>query len=281
MHRHILRGALLALLAGSVAACTSHPGRPIFVMGNNIDAVQAVEPTGDRFTRLLTAEYQMLSAHEASVEYDWTDANLFAVKGLAAAKGERIEPEQPQLWGLGDNAELAEGRARLMDVFENKRARERLAGLSATAQTKYDCWVEQLEEGWQTTDIAACRKGFLDALAEIEELLTPKTYTVFFATGASGLDATGQRTVRFASARAMRFDEPDVTVTGYADTVGNADNNMLLSQNRAEVVANAMIDRGLAGDALAVEALGEAVQKVATGDETPERDNRIVEIVVK
>ena len=101
--------AALALLAG----CTS-----------NIDQVAAVKGTGSPFTQALTSEYQAYVAEEKS-EYDWGNADHFAQKGLLAAGGANVEPEDLANWDIpaDKQAELAAARARLMTAL-NSGARD-------------------------------------------------------------------------------------------------------------------------------------------------------------
>src|ERR1043166_9107302 len=110
--------AALALLAG----CTS-----------NIDQVAAVKGTGSPFTQALTTEYAAYAAEEKS-EYDWGNADHFAQKGLLAAGGANVEPEDLANWTDGDfflgrgippdkMPELAAARTRLMTAL-NSGARD-------------------------------------------------------------------------------------------------------------------------------------------------------------
>ena len=74
-------------------------------------------------------------------------------------------------------------------------------------------------------------------------------------------------------------DNPDtkVRVSGYADkATGTAKRNMFLSQKRAEVVAQAIIDAGIDKERVTTEYFGDTVNPF----ETPEQ-NRVAVCVVK
>jgi outer membrane protein OmpA-like peptidoglycan-associated protein len=72
-----------------------------------------------------------------------------------------------------------------------------------------------------------------------------------------------------------------VTVTGYADTVGNVKSNQELSERRAYAVRGALYTRGVPVDAMTVIANGEDKLVVKTADETAEARNRVVTIRLK
>ena len=84
---------------------------------SNIKQMEEVQATGGTpFTQALTEEYRSFVAHEKD-ERDWTAADYFAIKGLAAAGGQVVLPEE-----VGDVGEhgtaLTDGRARLMAALD-------------------------------------------------------------------------------------------------------------------------------------------------------------------
>ena len=74
-------GAVAAL--GLLAGCVS-----------NIEEVGKAKGTGSAFTQALTEEYKSFVAEEHD-EYDWAAADYFARKGLTAAAGTAVPPEDP------------------------------------------------------------------------------------------------------------------------------------------------------------------------------------------
>jgi outer membrane protein OmpA-like peptidoglycan-associated protein len=72
-----------------------------------------------------------------------------------------------------------------------------------------------------------------------------------------------------------------VMVIGYTDTSGPSDYNILLSQRRAEAVARALAQRGIASEVMTLEAYGEERLAVPTADGVVEKMNRRVEIMFK
>ncbi|MEX1109147.1 MAG: hypothetical protein WEC00_09570, partial [Dongiaceae bacterium] len=159
-------GAVMAL--GLLAGCAT-----------DIEQMRDVQASGSPFTQALTEEYRSIVAFEADEMYDWPDADHFAEKGLAAASGEVVLPEQLAHWAIpaayccgGWQGDLAEGRNRLMVALENG-GRDSHPELAARAQGRFDCWIEQQEENHQADHIAACRDDFWAALEELEAAMAP------------------------------------------------------------------------------------------------------------
>src|SRR5882724_2140605 len=75
---------------------------------------------GTPFTQALTEEYRSLTLYEADHEKDWLDAYTFAAKGLAAARGENVLPENPANWDVRRDWQpaLVDGRARLVSALD-------------------------------------------------------------------------------------------------------------------------------------------------------------------
>ncbi|MEO5374292.1 MAG: hypothetical protein H7840_08425 [Alphaproteobacteria bacterium] len=126
-------------------------------------AVRELEATtaqgGTTFTRALTNEYRKRAAAEPEDEMD--HVGIFARKGLAAARGELVLPEELTAWKVPVSrvSELTDARARLMLYFE-RGARERNPAVAAAAQARFDCWIEEESEGEANS---GCRVEFLKA----------------------------------------------------------------------------------------------------------------------
>ena len=107
----------------------------------------------------------------------------------------------------------------------------------------------------------------------------PQAYTVYFDTGQSTLSPDATATVSQASA-AFKQGGTAVGVRGHADTVGNAEFNLQLSRQRAAAVKDALQRNGVPGSAILSGGVGEQNLPVPTADQTPERRNRSVAIVI-
>jgi outer membrane protein OmpA-like peptidoglycan-associated protein len=72
-----------------------------------------------------------------------------------------------------------------------------------------------------------------------------------------------------------------VAVSGYTDTAGPTDKNLAVSQNRARLIAGALIHEGVAASRVSAEGFGEAHLRVRTGDDKAEPRNRRIEILLR
>jgi OOP family OmpA-OmpF porin len=266
--------AALALLAG----CTS-----------NIDQVSMAKGTGSPFTQALTSEYQAYVAEEKS-EYDWGNADHFAQKGLLAAGGANVEPEDLANWDIpaDKQAELAAARTRLMTAL-NGGARDAKPQDAARAQARFDCWVEEQDENHEDDKIAACKNDFMAAMDALEKKemaqtmapMSPANYTVYFDFDKSVINPAGQEVINQVLSDASKHAPSSVSVTGHTDRAGPEDYNMALSLRRADAVRSALIAGGVAADKITVAGRGESEPAVPTADGVREAKNRRVEIILQ
>lgn len=243
---------------------------------------------GSAFSQALADSYLAFAESERE-QYDWVDSRLFAKKGLAAARGEAVAPEQPEDWDIeGETPEtLAQARARLVAALD-AGGRDRQPRVAAKAQVGYDCWLEQLEEGWQAADIAACRQQFEGALAELEgakPAAAPATpaaaapdaadrFQVYFDFASAELSPLATGIVEEAVAAARAVGASRLVVVGHADRVGTPEANLLMSARRAEAVKRVLVRLGVAPATIETLALGESEPLVATPDGVREPYNR-------
>ncbi len=243
---------------------------------------------GTAFTQALAEAYLAFAESERE-QYDWIDSRTFAKKGLSAAKGTVVAPEQPEDWDIeAERPEvLAQACTRLMTALD-AGGRDAQPQAAAKAQVGYDCWLEQLEEGWQTADIAACRQQFETALAELEgakpaaatapaPAAAPDAadrFQVYFDFGSAELSPLAAVIVEEAVAAARAAGAAHMVVVGHADRVGAPEANLLISARRAEAVKRALVRLGVAPNSIETIALGESEPLVATPDDVREPYNR-------
>lgn len=134
------------------------------------------------------------------------------------------------------------------------------------------------------TYLAAAAAAML-AMAPVGAAFMPVTahaaadqYTVYFAMGSAKLDSAAMVTVDNAVSAIKDGNPTSIMVTGHADTVGGAQRNMQLSQQRAAAVRDAMIAKGVSPDTIVTDSVGENSLIVSTGDGTAEQANRAVVI---
>ena len=106
----------------------------------------------------------------------------------------------------------------------------------------------------------------------------PAPLVVLFAPGSSALRAEDKATLDKAS-RAYSEGKPIVMIlTGSSDRVGNAQQNLSLSQRRAGAVLKGLLERGIPADRFQVLAKGETELPVPDKNGQAEAQNRRVEI---
>ena len=261
--------------------------------GQDIERMRSVEPTGSAFTRALAEEYRQITLFEADQMYDWRDAGYFARKGLRAAGGEVVPPEELAGWHLPADKvdELASARARLVSLLDAS-ARVKAPQEAAHAQGRFDCWVEQQEENHQPDHIAACRDEFYAALAKLEEAMkpppappvpaaAPEPFIVFFEFDSAILTSEAEAVLDDAVAAASNAGATEFAVTGHADRAGSEDYNTNLSLQRANAVSDALAARGVNPANVSVGGRGESEPAVPTPDGVPEQANRRVVIIIQ
>lgn len=268
---------LIVLAAGALAVGCAGPQLP---------AAEKAVPKGDAFSKALHAEYVGLSRSEYA-EGDYVDSDRFATRAIAAAGGapERPEPVSSRKLGEKEAAALEAARKRLVAALAGD-APERLPAESARAQASYECWAQEQEENFQPNDIDACRVRFFAALAAMERKPPPppkpkpppRTFTVYFDTEKSDLDAEAISVAETAAEVVAESKPSIVSVVGHADRAGSEGYNMDLSERRANMVANALAKAGVAGGLLSISALGEHAPAVPTADGVAESGNRRAEI---
>jgi outer membrane protein OmpA-like peptidoglycan-associated protein len=103
---------------------------------------------------------------------------------------------------------------------------------------------------------------------------------VTFTTGSYQINSGFQQLLDRVAANLQQYPNSLIDVYGYTDTVGSATSNQRLSEQRAQAVANYLINRGVSSARIRWMGFGETNLKVSTGDNVPEALNRRVEIKI-
>jgi outer membrane protein OmpA-like peptidoglycan-associated protein len=111
--------------------------------------------------------------------------------------------------------------------------------------------------------------------------LPPASFVLYFVEGRDEFTVESRRDFDAVFAEIARRPLPDLVVIGHTDTVGSAAFNDNLSRQRAEVVRNALVARGIAVERIVVVGRGEREPVVPTADNVAEPRNRRVEILVR
>ncbi|WP_430475111.1 OmpA family protein [Thalassospira lucentensis] len=296
-----LRPSLLCALGGValLSACSSvdnsgtalgYGGNPLTYSSSVSSAMAGQEPT-TAFGKALKAEYIAYAQREADEWYDYFDADFFAKKAGKVATDENILPEDPANWRF-DAEEIAQKRSvrdELIALLDDGK-REEKPDTAAIAQARFDCWVEESEEGWQTELISQCWKDFEAAMAELravepEPMAAPivakeaRLFTIFFDFDSVAITPVSER-VLDAAAEQWASSMGDVSIVGHADASGSAAYNLKLSERRAAAALGQLTNRGIKGDMIGSDAVGEGELLIPTPDGVREPRNRRVTISV-
>ncbi len=285
LNRYMLCLPVLLLASG----CTTY----------SLQELRSATPQGTPFQAQLAKRYLAFSEEEAR-NYDWADSSYFADKGLQAAYGKETAPESLGARNLPvrRRAELQAAREALVEVLKTKAAE--MSVPAADAQFFFDCWVENAEEDWQPDEITFCRDGFDSAM---RQMLTPPpppasepvapppepvpppppqklSYLVLFGMNVARLDQQAIVIVDKIVEDLKKMNDPHyiIVLNGHADTVGSTRYNFELSRRRAEAVEKELVKRGVTKEYIRPFSFGETDPAVPTPDNTPEPQNRRVEI---
>jgi outer membrane protein OmpA-like peptidoglycan-associated protein len=106
------------------------------------------------------------------------------------------------------------------------------------------------------------RRSLLFAILPLGLLLAachvvgPEHFVVFFSPWSANLDANGKQVVDRVGAYARQRPGAAVTVNGYASTVGPADANQTLSEQRTKTVVDAIVAAGVSPNRIARQSHG-------------------------
>ena len=264
---------------------------------SNLQQVRSVQPSGgSAFTQALAAEYRDFAVHEADEDFDRRAADYFAGKGLAAAGGELVLPEEVS--GVSDDhaGTLNDAHGRLMAALDGG-AREGNPDIAAKAQVSFDCWLHETQEvdGWLASGalgddhFARCRDDFEAAMAQLAPKpvvspvmpAAPNAYLVLFDFDRSDINDAAQAVINQVIADFNANRSAAVSVTGHTDRAGSDAYNEQLSERRADAVREALIAGGVPAEAITTAWKGESENAVPTEDGVKEQANRRAEIIIQ
>jgi OmpA-OmpF porin, OOP family len=277
---------VLLVSAFALAGCTGYsanmPGNAATEGMTTAAAKNALRNDGT-FVGQLGREYYGYSSDRAA-EKDWTDADLFARKSLAASKGEVVLPEDNRNWGvpeqatLGTRDEMEQQRQRLLRALDGG-GRTKYPKLSAVTQARYDCWVERTEASYTQNLRGDCRRQFGSLISDLEVLLHPPgPFNAYFPYNGKALGPEAQQVVNQAAHGIPQDGTARVKLIGWADRSGTDGYNMKLSDARAEAVRSQIVADGMAANRVDLTAKGETDLPMPTADGVREQKNRVVTV---
>jgi outer membrane protein OmpA-like peptidoglycan-associated protein len=172
---------------------------------------------------------------------------------------------------------MAQQQARNMQTYAANKA----ATDAAIAATKEEVAATQQEVAANKSQIDEVATSTKKRFSEMGEFVTKDQYTVLFANGQYGLTSEYKQGLAAIAKQALAYPKGWViSVAGYADSVGTAASNQVLSKQRAQaVVAYLLQDCGVpVGRIVAPGAMGESNPVASNESASGRADNRRVDV---
>lgn len=283
------RKSAVSILAAAVlaAACASAPvttptldqARADFVSANNNPQVSTYAPM-----EFKQASEALDQANQAAARRE----SLNDVDRLAYVAKQRIATAQEVAKAKAAEADIADAsrqrdqvrlEARTAEADRAKREAEAAQAAAQQAQA-------QAQATMQQNAALAERAAQLESLLnDIQAVKTERGYVVtigdvLFATDQATLNPNGTSTLRKLADVMSQNPNRTVLVEGFTDSTGSASHNQNLSQRRAEAVATALAQMGVARDRISMKAYGQAFPVASNDSASGRQQNRRVEIVL-
>lgn len=111
--------------------------------------------------------------------------------------------------------------------------------------------------------------------------LAPLSFLLYFEFDSNNLTAESSRLVEDILKAISDRNSQDISIIGHSDSAGNSEYNFKLSMQRASLISDLLVKRGIKGEYIQVSSHGEGNPLVKTGDNVAEARNRRVEVVVR
>ena len=288
----------------------------LFVNGcayHKIEKLKEMPENSNNFSKALSNAYLEFALREMNDMHDEIDAAYFADKGIKAKTGLKVYPEEIHNWDINDTfkEEAIQKRKEILVLHKSKIIKEN-PNLVAQAQLGFDCWLEQLEEGWQTKDIEKCynmmnsniktaMNSFKDdkkisnnvissteiaqikdvkEITTIEDKETKQKFEIYFEHDVFKLNLKQQNILNNIIKKYINEDITILEIVGHTDRSGTKEYNLILSKLRANAVRQFLLQKGLSDFNISTFYYGETKPKIDTKDGIKEKRNRRVEIFI-
>ena len=157
----------------ALASCTATEFDQGFLSGDawDVESAENLPVPEDTYLAALRDGY-LAEAKVEKAEFDWQDAAEFRARAVRAAMGERFGPLDPKTRNLSEEfqADLAAAFLEMTAYVNSEGAMLRAPRQVGEAQVKFDCWLQEAEEGHQADDIAACRSAYEGLILLVRDL---------------------------------------------------------------------------------------------------------------
>jgi outer membrane protein OmpA-like peptidoglycan-associated protein len=254
-----LLGSLVIMTALLCTACASTP-QPVAQLEHARAAVAA-------------AERQPMAQEAAGVELKEAQDALTTADSAWQSRADSATVEH-YAYLATRNAEIVEARvadARIREQIENSSATRNQILLTARSN--------------EATMSKAQAQALQRELAALKAENTPRGNVltlgdVLFDTDKARLKPGAMATIDRLAAFMKEYPQRRLMIEGHADARGTSEYNQSLSSQRAEAVAQALRDRGVAPSRIITRGLGEAYPLASNDTAAGQQENRRVEIVI-
>jgi len=291
----------------------------LFVNGcayHKIEKLKEMPDNNNSFSEALSNAYLEFALSEMNDMHDEIDAAYFADKGIKAKTGLKVYPEEVHYWDIDNKfkKEAFQKRKEIITLHKSKII-EKNPNILAQAQLGFDCWLEQLEEGWQTKDIDLCYNMMnsniqtainlfkdekqvtkspktvisptemtqikdVKEIKNIEDKETKKKFEIYFEHDVFKLNIKHQNILNNIINKYTNKGVTIFEIIGHTDRSGTKEYNLILSKLRANAVRQFLLKKGLSDFNISTFYYGETKPKIDTKDGVKEKRNRRVEIFV-
>jgi outer membrane protein OmpA-like peptidoglycan-associated protein len=147
-----------------------------------------------------------------------------------------------------------------------------LSGCPSAYQRTYDRDLAALQQQGQQED---AQQAALHAAA------SKYAAVIYFPVGSATIDQDGERQLNWFVDKMQPYPQANFLVQGFADSTGGEATNQQLSVTRAQAVAAALGQRGIAPARMDVQGFGTASAAASNITAQGRRDNRRVEVTVR
>jgi outer membrane protein OmpA-like peptidoglycan-associated protein len=265
---HILLGAGLAAI---LAACSTTPERI-----ESVENARALVSQVEASPRAGVAAANVTEARRALAEAD----------RLAEDRGKMNDIEfQSTVASL--NAQIANEKIKTAQAREEieKGTAERQAVLLQSREREAQARALEAERRAQEAREATLRAQTLEQeLADLKAKKTDRGIVltlgdVLFETGRANLQPGAYATVDRLASALKEAPGRTVLIEGHTDSVGSAEFNQRLSENRAESVERALLERGVAANQIRTAGKGETMPVASNDTASGRQQNRRVEMI--
>ncbi len=288
---------------------------------HKIEKLKEMPDNVNNFSKALSDAYLEFALSEMNDMHDEVDAAYFANKGINAKLGQKVLPEKVNNWKI-DKKYLQEvnlKRSELLKIINSDRAKK-FPILTARAQLGFDCWLEQLEENWQTEDIAKCYNMMnsnmqtvsnetsssnkkitkienikqkskvtdleitqikdVKEIKKVENTNVKQKFELYFDHDVFKLNLKMKNMINNILTNYNTKKETIIEIIGHADRSGPEEYNLILSKLRANSVRQHLLSKGVSEFNVSTYYYGETKPKLITADGVKEKINRRVEIFI-